>query len=81
MAWSQAERRRLLEADLPVDREVRCLLRDYLDRSGLALGDFAHRINYADNDRLLSGWAIRGGGVELGVCFVRRSWTSWQGIR
>ena len=47
MALSHAQRRKLLTATLPEAKEVRLELRDYLARTGMALSDFAHRVNYS----------------------------------
>jgi DNA transposition AAA+ family ATPase len=47
MALSHAQRKRLLAVSLPEAKEVRLQLRDYLARTGMALSDFAHRINYS----------------------------------
>src|SRR3954467_2549801 len=47
MAYSCEDRKRLLAADLPKSNQVRKLLLDYLNRSGLSQGDFARRINYS----------------------------------
>jgi DNA transposition AAA+ family ATPase len=47
VALSHAQRRKLLAATLPEAKEVRLELRDYLARTGMALSDFAHRINYS----------------------------------
>lgn len=47
MAISYEQRKLLLAANLPEANEVRLELQDYLARTGMALPDFAHRINYA----------------------------------
>src|ERR1700734_4378670 len=47
MAFSRAERRQLLAANLPEASEVRFELQDYLARTGMAPPDFARRINYS----------------------------------
>ena len=47
MAISYEQRKLLLAANLPEANEVRLQLQDYLARTGMALPDFAHRINYA----------------------------------
>ena len=47
MAISYEQRKLLLAANLPEASEVRLELQDYLARTGMALPDFAHRINYA----------------------------------
>jgi DNA transposition AAA+ family ATPase len=47
MAFSIAERRALLTADVAESEDVRARLRDYLARSGLELPDFAGRVGYS----------------------------------
>jgi DNA transposition AAA+ family ATPase len=46
-AYSQQQRRQLLEVSAPKTREVVRELNDYLARTGLATQDFARRINYS----------------------------------
>ena len=47
MAISYGHDRQLLAANSPEANEVRLELQDYLARTGMALPDFAHRINYS----------------------------------